>query len=256
MSSPLTEAIRARRAAGRRAFGIYLVPGFPDWPASLAAVRAAVAAGVTFVEFPVIAEPVWSGRTGPVIAEALGRAVAQPDERARREWLAEIELGVAVVYESAWPSPGEWRIPDEGAAGLLLEHDVEDLAAYAKIAADHGTCLIPAVSAPDSARTGPALSGPERTAVALGEGFVYLAMGSRTGRLDARVPQVAAKAAAVTAERPELPVCCAFGLSTPEDVRRMPPECDGLIVGSEALRRLSHGQDEFRDWLAGMLAAT
>lgn len=246
----LTQAIEDRRASGRRAFGIYLIPGFPDWPTSIAAVGAAAEMGVTFVEFPVISEPGWSDRTGSLIATALGDVLTRPDRAARRAWLSEVGIGVGIVYRSGWPAPGEWTMDGEETAGLLLEHDVADIAAYARVADSRGTCLIPAV---DATRAG--LSHAERMALGVGGGFVYAAMGRRTGFLDAAGAQVAAAAAAVRSERPDLPVCCAFGLSTPEDVKRVASECDGVVVGSAALESLSRGLDQFRGWLDGMLAA-
>ncbi|MCK2215430.1 tryptophan synthase subunit alpha [Actinomadura sp. ATCC 31491] len=241
---------RAIRSGPRRALGLYLVPGYPDWPTSVAAVRAAVAAGVAFVEFPVIAAPTWSPRTGPVIARALGHLLAHPDAAGRRDWLAAAGPRVAVVYESAWPAPDQWRIPAEGAAGLLLEHSAPAPEAWAAAAAGHGAFLVPALRA-----GAPGLTPGERDVLGHGAGFVYLAMGARTGQWDAGPGQVAAKLAAVAAERPDLPVCCAFGLSSPADLERLPPGCDGAIVGSAALEHLERGLDRFTGWLHAMLAA-
>jgi tryptophan synthase alpha subunit len=139
----------------------------------------------------------------------------------------------------------------EGASGLILEHDVEDVAAHAEAAASQGSCLVPAINV-----VKPGLSARERAALAVGGGFAYAALGRRTGCLDAENTQVSAKVTAVRGERPDLPVCCAFGLSCPDDVSRVASECDGMIVGTAALRHLSHSLGCYRAWLKEMLAVT
>jgi tryptophan synthase alpha subunit len=54
----------------------------------------------------------------------------------------------------------------------------------------------------------------------------------------------------------KIPVCAAFGISTPADVATVRRAgCDGLIIGSAALEALERGPDFFAYWLDGIKTA-
>lgn len=253
--STLTDMIAARAERGQLALGLYLVPGFPDWPTSTAALATAVRLGVTFVEHPIILEPDWSPRTGSTVARALARHLDDaPDEIALSAWLESAPMRVGVVYHSAWPAPAVVRAPDwqlAGAAALLLEMSTDDVAGYAATAHGWGLPLVAAIDA-----TTGELTDAERCALAVGGGFVYAALGPRTGAAARSCPDLA-KAAAVRQTRPDLPLCAAFGIGEREQVRtlRTARACAGVIAGTAALEALEQGLDAFTDWLSGLIAA-
>lgn len=251
MATDVTAAITTRVQNGHLALGIYLIPGFPDWATSLLAVRAAVRLGVDFVEFPVIRDPDWSPRTGSVIAAALRHSLqARVDSVRWSAWAAETPCSVGVVYRSAWPGPQNWRppleLPDTTGA-LLLEMSGDD-AAYA------AATTLPVIATVDGTQAG--LTAAERQSLRHGGGFVYAALAQRTGDPGADTLG-AAKSAAIQAARPDLPVCCAFGITSADDVMQLRDSrtCDGAIVGTAALLQLADGIDTFTSWLADLLAA-
>jgi len=218
----ITDVIRARAADGQAALGLFLVPGFPDWPTSRAAAGTALRLGADFVEYPVITAPDWSPRTGPVIAGALTRTLATPpDDPRRRSWTAALPAPVGVVYASAWPDPRRWTAPRadrDGCAALLLEFGTTDVAGYARAAA------VPLIATIDATRA--TLDDGERVSLATGGGFVYAALSTRTGTRGTGLPSPE-KLARAREVRPDLPSATWPSAPTP---RTSPgPSCAGSI---------------------------
>jgi tryptophan synthase alpha subunit len=250
----LSDVIDGQSRRGQLAVGIYLVPGFPSWSASLEALALCLSHGVDFVEFPVITDPRWSDRTGPGVARAL-RAAEPYAEAKATEWLLRAPVRVAVVYAGAWPSPASWAAPpalQAGVSGYLFETDPLDIAPYAMAAAEEGAAVIPAVLT-----TTEGISAVDRDALARGGGFVYASLGLRTGERSASVADLRRKRDEVRTVRPDLPVCAAFGISQPADVEELRDSgaCDGVIIGSAALARLGEGTAAFAGWVKEIMAA-
>ncbi len=247
-SSLLHDVICGNAIRGELAVGIYLVPGFPDWSTSIEALDLCLGHGVDFIEFPAMSAARWSPRTGPTIARAL--VYAEPYcEAEATAWLLRAPVRVAVVYESAWPSPAAWSAPipyRTGVSGYLFESDPPDIAPYALAAAEDGAVIVPAVNA---AKVG--LSVADRRLISCGGGFVYASLGPRTGSRTASPADLRRKRSAIQAIAPGLPVCAAFGISEPDDVAELRGLgcCDGVIIGSAALARLGDGIAEFGAWL-------
>jgi tryptophan synthase alpha subunit len=252
--SPLSDVIRGEAGRGRLAVGIYLVPGFPDWDTSTEALSRCLAQGVDFIEFPAMADPRWSPRTGSVVARALRDAEPYTEAKAI-PWLLRAPVRVAIVYPSAWPSPGVWSAPPPlraGASGFLFETDPPDVAPYAVAAAQDGAVIIPAVDA-----TAVRLSDADRYVISHGGGFVYASLGPKTGSRAASAADLRRKQAEVQSSRPDLPVCAAFGISQPADVEELrgTSGCSGVIIGSAALAKLGEGMAAFNRWLKEIVTA-
>jgi tryptophan synthase alpha subunit len=252
--SRLSDVISGNTRRGELAVGIYLIPGFPSWSASLEALRLCVRHGVDFIEFPAIADPQWSPRTGALIARALRDA--EPGSQTQwHEWLLHAPVRVAIVYPSAWPSPAVWSAPPAlraGVSGYLFETDPPDITDYALAAAEDNAVVIPAVGA-----TAAGLSDGDRRVISRGGGFVYTSLGPATGARSASLTDLRRTRAEVRSLRPDLPVCAAFGINEPADVEELRGSggCDGVIIGSAAVARLEEGTSVFGGWLKGIMAA-
>jgi len=252
--SRLSDIIAGQVNRGTLAVGIYLVPGFPDWSASMEALSLCLSHGVDFIEFPAISEPRWSARTGQILARALRDAEPYSEAKAAA-WLLCAPVRVAVVYGSAWPSPAAWSAPPPlraGVSGYLFENDPPDIAPYALAAATGAAVVIPAVSA-----TAAGLSDADQRLLDRGGGFVYVSLGSKTGSRSASLADLRRKRAEVSSFRPDLPVCAAFGISQPADVEELRGGggCDGIIIGSAALAKLDEGTGAFTGWLKEIVTA-
>jgi tryptophan synthase alpha subunit len=254
----LTTRIRAANAEGRAALGLFLIPGFPDWKTSVGAVTTAVGMGVDFIEFPVSTRPRWSQRTGSLIGQTLADSTINLGAWSGplKEWLSQAGLSIAIVYESAWPQSRQWVAAKELhdiPAAIMLEADVKNYEGYAAKVSSWGSCLIPIVNG-----CAAELDEQGRYRLSVGQGFVYVCMGSKTGQLSAGTTALRHMVDLVRERRPDLPVCCAFGLRTPDDVRRtrIISGCDGVIIGTGALEVLQHGLQTFTEWLRGIMSAT
>jgi tryptophan synthase alpha subunit len=254
MPSRLSDVIRGNAQRESLAVGIYLVPGFPSWSASMAALSLCVSLDVDFIEFPAISDPRWSPRTGQVIARALRDAEPYSEAEATA-WLLHAPVRVAIVYGDAWPSPAVWSAPPPlraGVSGYLFETDPPDVADYALAAAEAGAVVIPAVDA-----TAEGLSDGDRYLLSRGGGFVYASMGPKTGARSASIDDLRRKRAELQAVRPDLPVCAAFGINNSADVEELRDSggCDGVIIGTAALAKLGEGMAAFTSWLKEIVTA-
>lgn len=256
MSLRLDERLAGTRASNRLALGLFLVPGYPDWPTSRAARDMAQDAGVDFIEYPVCGAGAPSERTGTAVAEALGHLGADAYETSARyiEWINGLQAGVAVVYEAAWPTPKRWTV-DVGALAparaLLLEWTPGDLAARADAARTMAKPLIPALSAADEIQD----TFTERLAL-LRPPFVYVSLGEKTGHRTASFSDLAGTVARLRAAGCASALFAAFGLGNPQDISSVARAgADGAIVGSHALAVLAEGLDPFRKWLRELCAA-
>jgi tryptophan synthase alpha subunit len=252
--SRLSDIIDGQAKRGMLAVGIYLVPGFPDWSASMEALSLCLSHGVDFIEFPAISDPQWSPRTGQMIARALRDAEPYSEAEATA-WLLRAPVRVAVVYRSAWPSPAAWSAPTPlraGASGYLFETDPSDIVPYALAVAEGGAVIIPAVDA-----TTVGLSDADRRLISRGGGFVYASLGPSTGSRTASLSDLQRKRTEVQSVRPDLPVCAAFGISQAADVEELRGcgGCAGVIIGSAALAKLDEGMAAFTGWLKEIVTA-
>lgn len=231
----------------RPRLGLYLIPGFPDWPSSVEALDAAVSIGVDFIEYPVISEKRFSTSTGSLIAGILHRSDAYEagSRPALRAWLDRISTGVGVVYRGAWPDARRWsadRCLAERASAFVFEYDPVDREAYRSACRERGASLIQTIRCVARSTDAP-VPEPESA-------FTYMSLGDRTGSRAADAHQISERCARWRLAGAVSPIYGAFGLKTAEDVRDVVAAgCDGVIVGSAALEQLSAGVAPFRSWL-------
>ncbi len=238
----------------RAALMPYLMGGFPDVDASLAAGEAAADAGADLIELGIpFSDPL---ADGPVIHDAGTRALAAgatPHSVLRvceklSERLPVVLMVYANVVLAAGPEAFALRAAAAGAAGLIVPDLPHDEAGDVRAACDaEGLALVPLV-APTSTDERVAEIGADA------RGFVYAV--SLTGTTGERADLAAGLGGTVERIRgaTDLPVAVGFGISTGEQARAVADIADGVIVGSRVVRAADEGGPEAVGRLIGELA--
>jgi len=239
----LTEAVRSAHGQGRAAVVGFVTGGFPSRD-EFGAVLADIADVCDIVEVGVpFSDPMADGVT---IQRASERALKDGTSLA---WLMEAVAAVApktpLVYMS-YLNP-------------ILQMGLET---YARRCAEVGVCgtIVPDLPFEECAPLRDALDAtegaliqlvtpatpPERRAHLCAEsrGFVYAVTmtgitGADVGREGTGVGEYLGEVRANSA----LPVLAGFGIRSPEDVARLAPHADGVIVGSALIEALEAGRD-------------
>jgi tryptophan synthase alpha chain len=229
------DRLRARR---ERALIPYFTAGDPSLGETRRLVREAWRQGADLVELGVpFSDPL---ADGPVIQRASQRALAAGVTLSR-------------VLELCRDLRGEVPIP----LVLLTYYNpvlAFGLKAFARSAVDAGADgvivadLPPEEAGPLAAEAGAAgldlvhLVAPTSTPARMrliarrSQGFVYVvSLTGVTGMRDELAPDLLRQLRALRRLTPR-PICVGFGISTPEHVRRVAPDADGVIVGSAVVR--------------------
>jgi tryptophan synthase alpha chain len=242
--SPLTQVWAALRAERRRALIPYLTAGYPTRDSSAEALLSAARIGDIIEVGVPFSDPL---ADGPTIQHSTFEALRQGMTLAGTlELIGEVRLSRPVVVFS-YLNP-------------ILRYGVERFLADARRLGVAGLILtdVPAGSDPavESAVQGSGIdlirlvaptTRPERLARALhdAQGFVYLvARLGVTGASSALSQDLAASISAVR-RATDLPVAVGFGISTPEQARRVGQMADGVVVGSALVEIL--GRDGVRE---------
>lgn len=239
----ITEALKAATAAGRVALVPYMTAGYPDREHFVATLRAVARAGdVVEVGVP-FSDPMADGVT---IQRASHAAIAAG---VSLRWILQ-ELKAAAPFEAplvlmSYLNPllnfGYSQLATEavaaGVCGLIVPdlpiEESEELRAALEPAGLALVQLVTPVTPPERLRR---LCGTSR-------GFVYaVTITGTTGGEAELPPDVSAYLDRVKAVSP-LPVCAGFGIRHAEQVRRLGPHADGVIVGSALVERLERGED-------------
>ena len=222
----------------------YLMGGFPDVDASIAAGLAAADAGADLIELGIpFSDPL---ADGPVIHAAATDALdagATPHGVLRVcERLAERLPVVLMVYANvvltARPEIFALRAASAGAAGLILPDLPHDEAADVRAACDaEGLALVPLVAPTTTSERVEAIGADAR-------GFVYtVSLTGTTGErseLAEGVEETVARVRSAAA----VPVAVGFGISSAEQARSVARIADGVVVGSRLVRAVAEGGAE------------
>ncbi|MBQ7223774.1 MAG: tryptophan synthase subunit alpha [Erysipelotrichaceae bacterium] len=237
---------RIRNAfANGKAFIPFITCGDPDIATTEAVIRAAVANGADLIELGIpFSDPT---AEGPVIMNANLRALTngiRTDDvfelvaRLRRD--IEISL-VFMTYANVVFSYGSekffTRCQQTGIDGLILpDVPFEEKGEFLEIGHRHGVELISMV-APTSADR---ISMIAREA----EGFIYVVSSLGVTGTRTRITTDLASIVRVIRENTAVPCAVGFGISTPEQARKMADNSDGAIVGSAIIKLLErYGKD-------------
>jgi tryptophan synthase alpha chain len=247
----LAAAFARTRAEGRKALVLYLTAGDPDAETSRRLLLAAARAGADVIEVGVP----WSDPSadGPAIQAAMLRALGQGGGltqtlalcravRAENPTLPLVLFGYANPVFVRGPQAFAGAAADAGIdAVLCVDWPPDEAAELTSHLHTHGIDFVPLL-APTSTiervkRIVPAASG-----------FIYYASltgitGTKLADMEGprrHVEQIRAAAGA-------LPIAVGFGISTPDDVRKVAAFADGVVVGTAAVRVIEAAKKAGRD---------
>lgn len=240
----ISETIRKAKAGGRPALVAYITAGFPQRETFLQQL-AAVANAADVVEIGVpFTDPMADGTT---IQRSSRAALAQgvslrwileqlssPRPASRTPLLLMSYLNPLLAY-------GLDRLPEDaaraGVAGFLVpDLPFEECAEVRDALAARGLALVQFVTP---------VTPTERIEMltAASSGFIYaVTMTGTTGKNVAVPPEVLEYFARVKRISP-VPVCAGFGIRSREQVERLSPHVDGVVVGSALVEVLERGAD-------------
>ena len=234
-SNAITRRFDALKDQSRRALVCYVTAGHPDFDRSLDVLRALASGGADVIELGVpFSDPI---ADGPIIQASSQRALENGMsydgtldllERARLEVPVVIFTYLNPVLAAG--SDALTRAADAGASGIL----VTDIPVGADPAREEWLGNSPLAFIRLVAPTTPRQRMAEITRH--GSGFVYLI--SRLGvtgvqdSIATSLPETVLRLRSTTT----LPICVGFGISTPEQARRVGSLADGIVVGSALVR--------------------
>ncbi len=251
-SRRIAAAFQSAAAAKRKALILYLTASDPDFETSRRLMLAAAASGADLLEVGVP----WSDPSadGPAIQGAMQRALAAGGGLGRslelcRAVRAENDVVPLVLFGYANPivvmEPARFSAAAKaaGADAVLCvdwppDEDDELTGALARVGLDLIPLLAP-TSTPARIATAGAVAG----------GFLYYV--SLTGITGASLTDMDGPRQKVQEIRRatggRLPVVVGFGVSTPDDARRVAAFADGVVIGSAAVRIIERARKEGRD---------
>ena len=248
----ITQAFARARQENRKALVLYLTAGDPDLETSRRLLLAAAHAGADLIEVGVP----WSDPSadGPAIQAAMLRALAAGGGlrqtlalcRAVRAENPEVPLvlfGYANPVFVRGPKAFAAAAAEAGVDGVLcVDWPPDEAAELTAHLHEHAIDFVPLLAP---------TSGEERIRriVPAASGFIYYV--SMTGITGLKLADMEAPRQQVERIRaiagPGLPVAVGFGISTPDDVRRVAAFADGVVVGTAAVRVIEAAQKAGRD---------
>ena len=235
----------AKAFAGGKAFIPFITCGDPDLETTAAVVRAAAANGADLIELGIpFSDPT---AEGPVIQGANLRALQGGVTTDRvfdlvRELRRDVTVPmVFMTYANVVFSYGAEKFislcAETGIDGLILpDLPFEEKEEFQPICRQFGVDLISLIAPTSENRI--AMIAREA------EGFIYLVSSLGVTGVRSEIRTDLASIVKVIRENTDIPCAIGFGISTPEQARRMAFLSDGAIVGSAIVRLLEkHGKD-------------
>jgi tryptophan synthase alpha chain len=246
----IEDAFARRRAEGRRALVTYLCVGDPDAEASTELALACAAEGADILELGCpFSDP---SADGVAIARASQRALARGgglDEtlRVARAVRAASEIPIVLFgyYNPLFVRGEEAAARDVAAAGvdalLVVDLPVDESMPFRTAAASHGLGLVPLVApTTDPSRVREIAGVAGRFPVPF---VYYVSMTGVTGGAGGHdVLGKAGEEASRVREATGRPTVVGFGIDSAERARLAAKESDGIVVGSEIVRRIERAK--------------
>ena len=235
----------AKAFADGKAFIPFITCGDPDMETTAAVVRAAAENGADLIELGIpFSDPT---AEGPVIQEANIRALQAGTTTDRvfdlvRELRKDVTVPmVFMTYANVVFSYGAELFISTcskiGIDGLILpDLPFEEKEEFLPLCQQYGVDLISLIAPTSENRI--AMIAREA------EGFIYLVSSLGVTGMRSEIKTDLASIVEVIRENTQIPCAIGFGISTPEQARKMAAISDGAIVGSAIIRLLEqHGKD-------------
>lgn len=235
----------AKAFADGKAFIPFITCGDPDMETTAAVVRAAAENGADLIELGIpFSDPT---AEGPVIQEANIRALQAGTTTDRvfdlvRELRKDVTVPmVFMTYANVVFSYGAELFISTcskiGIDGLILpDLPFEEKEEFLPLCQQYGVDLISLIAPTSENRI--AMIAREA------EGFIYLVSSLGVTGMRSEIKTDLASIVEVIRENTKIPCAIGFGISTPEQARKMAAISDGAIVGSAIIRLLEqHGKD-------------
>lgn len=251
-SEVIARAIRAAKARGNPALLSYITAGFPQ-KATFLKQLAAIAAASDLVEIGVpFTDPM---ADGPTIQRSSRVALEQG---VSLKWILEQLAGLnprpsAPLLLMSYLNPllafGLDRLPEAavraGISGLIVpDLPLEECADLRTALARAGVALIQFVTPiTPEARL--------RKLCEASEGFIYAVTMTGTTGKNVAVPQEVLDYFDRVKKVSPVPVCAGFGIRSREQIERMAPHVDGVIIGSALVEVIERGADA-ANWLSSL----
>ncbi len=229
----------------KKAFIPFITCGDPDLETTAAAVRAAAANGADLIELGIpFSDPT---AEGPVIQGANIRALAGGVTTDKifalvKELRQDVEVPmVFMTYANVVFSYGAERFisscRDIGIDGLILpDLPFEEKAEFVPICKQYGVDLISLIAPTSENRI--AMIAKEA------EGFLYIVSSLGVTGMRSEIKTDLASMIKVVRQNTDIPCAIGFGISTPEQAKKMADLSDGAIVGSAIIKLLEkYGED-------------
>ena len=240
----ITAAIRNARQKGRPALIAYITAGFPTRVGFIEQLQA-VAASADVIEIGVpFTDPMADGTT---IQRSSRAALAQGvslkwilTELSRSKLDARVPL-LLMSYLNPLLAYGLDKLPADaaraGIAGFIVpDLPLEECADLRAALSAHGLALVQFVTPVTPIER-------VRTLCAESSGFVYAVTMTGTTGKNVAVPQDVLDYFARVKSVSPMPVCAGFGIRSREQVERLAPHIDGVIVGSALVEVIERGED-------------
>lgn len=231
--------------AGGKAFIPFITCGDPDLETTAAAVRAAAANGADLIELGIpFSDPT---AEGPVIQGANIRALSGGVTTDKifafvKDLRRDVHIPmVFMTYANVVFSYGAERFiaacRDVGMDGLILpDLPFEEKEEFQPLCRQYGIDLISLIAPTSENRI--AMIAKEA------EGFLYIVSSLGVTGARSEISTDLASIVAVVRQHTDVPCAIGFGISTPEQARKMAGIADGAIVGSAIIRLLEqYGKD-------------
>ncbi|MGO5029103.1 tryptophan synthase subunit alpha [Candidatus Agathobaculum pullicola] len=228
-----------------KAFIAFITCGDPDLETTAAAVRAAVAGGADLIELGIpFSDPT---AEGPVIQAANLRALRGGITTDKIfDFVKELRRDVTVpmvfmTYANVIFSYGAERFistcKDIGIDGLILpDLPFEEKEEFLPFCHKYGVDLVSLIAPTSENRI--AMIAKEA------EGFLYIVSSLGVTGMRSEIKTDLASIVKVVRENTDIPCAIGFGISTPEQARKMADISDGAIVGSAIIKLLeTYGKD-------------
>lgn len=246
------QAIKASVDRGDLSVGVFLILGYPSIQESLRALEVLERLGITVFETAVPVTRDWSSHANAVIKEA--HLCADSNSVTRTDVLqtfSALRPNLYILYRDTYVSLGSELFEEmsEKADTVLLEWDQLDTQKVRRSAHKWGISVAQSVS--------PFMREADFAfAVRTAEDLVYLTASDRTGGKILPMYELERAIDCIKGIR-DIPVWCGFGIKDPEDVRRIGaiPGCDGVVVGTAALRAQAFGVQAFEGFIASLVQA-